>query len=448
MSVLETRIDPADPDFRARAAAYDALIDQLHERLGWALAGGGPKMVERHRARGKILVRERIDLLIDPGTAFLELTPLAGWGLYDNQLPAAGIVTGIGTVRGTACMIIANDATVKGGSFFRETVKQAHPRPGDRPREPPAGRVSGRLRRRQPRTRWRRSSTTRTISAAPSSASAACRPKAFPSWPRSSANAPRGAPTSPPCADEFVMVEGNASIHLGGPQIVKAAIIGDRGPHGAWRRGAAHAAVRRVSDHIAPDEHAAIGRLRDMVGALAYAQPFAPAPPDPAPARRHDPAEIPGILGTDLSRPLRPARDHRPAGRRQRVPRIQARLGRHPGDRLRASRRLSGRHHREQRGAVLGSLPQGNPFHRAVRPARRADPVPAEHHRLHGRPGGRARRHRQAFRQAGLCDVERPRAPLYGGHRRFLRRGKLRHVGPRLPPALHVHVAERQAGRA
>ena len=112
------------PEAQARSEAYSTLIAELHDRFAWSRAGGGEKMMTRHRERKKIPVRERIDLLIDPGTAFLELSPLAGWGLYDGKLAAAGIVTGIGTVRGTTCMIIANDATVKGGSFHRETVKK------------------------------------------------------------------------------------------------------------------------------------------------------------------------------------------------------------------------------------------------------------------------------------------------------------------------------------
>ena len=81
-------------------------------------------MVQRHRDRGKIPVRERIDLLIDPFSPFLELSPLAAWGLYDNAVPGAGLVTGIGTIRGVICMIIANDATTKGGSFFKETIRK------------------------------------------------------------------------------------------------------------------------------------------------------------------------------------------------------------------------------------------------------------------------------------------------------------------------------------
>ena len=124
MTIIASKVDPQDPSFQERERAYEGLIDQFNERLEWAMGGGGERMIERHHSRDKLLVRDRIDLLIDPGTAFLELTPLAGWGLYNGELPCAGIVTGIGTVRGTTCMIIANDATVKGGSFFRETVKK------------------------------------------------------------------------------------------------------------------------------------------------------------------------------------------------------------------------------------------------------------------------------------------------------------------------------------
>src|SRR5687768_13733327 len=124
MAVLRTAVDPAAEGFRANAAVYDELLRTLRARYGWALAGGGDHMVQRHRQRGKIPVRDRIDLLIDPLSPFLELSPLAAWGLYDNKVPAAGLVTGIGTVRGVICMIIANDATTKGGSFYKETIKK------------------------------------------------------------------------------------------------------------------------------------------------------------------------------------------------------------------------------------------------------------------------------------------------------------------------------------
>src|SRR5690242_10990170 len=100
------------------------LVAELDDHLERVRAGGGEKAVERHRARGKLLARERIERLVDPGAAFLELSPLAAHGLYDGDAPAAGIVTGIGPVAGRACAIVANDATVKGGSYFPTTVKK------------------------------------------------------------------------------------------------------------------------------------------------------------------------------------------------------------------------------------------------------------------------------------------------------------------------------------
>src|SRR5881296_3396254 len=101
-----------------------ALVAELRERTAQIARGGGDKAVERHRSRGKLTARERIDRLVDPGAAFLELNALAAWDLYAGEAPAAGIVTGIGIVEGRECVIVANDATVKGGSYFPLTVKK------------------------------------------------------------------------------------------------------------------------------------------------------------------------------------------------------------------------------------------------------------------------------------------------------------------------------------
>src|SRR3954454_1316685 len=101
-----------------------ALGAELRDRPAQAAQGGGEQSVERHRSRGKLTARERIDRLVDPDTAFLELNALAAWGLYEGQAPSAGIVTGIGVVEGRECVIVANDATVKGGSYFPLTVKK------------------------------------------------------------------------------------------------------------------------------------------------------------------------------------------------------------------------------------------------------------------------------------------------------------------------------------
>ena len=114
MAQWQTRIQRDTPVFAANGAHHGALLECLRERHARVLRGGGEALAARHRQRGKLLARERIDLLLDPLSPFLELSPLAAWGLYDNEVPAAGIVTGIGHVRGVACMLIANDATVKG----------------------------------------------------------------------------------------------------------------------------------------------------------------------------------------------------------------------------------------------------------------------------------------------------------------------------------------------
>src|SRR3954449_6231026 len=123
MALLESRVERTD-DFARRQDRMEQLVAELRERSLRVAAGGGERAVERHHARGKLLARERVDRLVDPGTAFLELNALAAWEVYDDQAPSAGIVTGIGVVEGRECVIVANDATVKGGSYFPLTVKK------------------------------------------------------------------------------------------------------------------------------------------------------------------------------------------------------------------------------------------------------------------------------------------------------------------------------------
>jgi len=124
MTVLTSRVERSADGFTARAAHMDTLVAELRARTALVAAGGGETATERHRSRGKLTARERIDVLVDPGTAFLELNALAAWDLYDGQAPSAGIVTGIGVVEGRCCVVVANDATVKGGSYFPLTVKK------------------------------------------------------------------------------------------------------------------------------------------------------------------------------------------------------------------------------------------------------------------------------------------------------------------------------------
>ena len=303
MAVLTSKVVSQGAAFRENERLYGELLADLQAKYDWALGGGGDKMVGRHLSRGKILVRDRIDLLVDPLTPFLELSPLAAWHLYDNGLPSAGIVTGIGTIRGVTCMIIANDATVKGGSFFKETVRK-HIRAQDiaiENRLPVVYLVDcggANLRNMEDvfpdqdhfgGTFYRQ-----------------CRMSAegIPQLAAVFGECTAGGAYIPALSDEFVMVAGNSSIHLGGPQIVKAAIseIVDREALGGAMM---HSTISGVCDHFAADEPQAIGKLRDMVGALGYAQPLhgdiriSRAP-------LYDAAELPGIVGTDLTRPLDP----------------------------------------------------------------------------------------------------------------------------------------------
>src|SRR5436305_11620437 len=118
MAMLTSHVDTRAEEFGRRHARLETLVAELRERTALVARGGSAASVERHRARGKLTARERIDRLVDPGTGFLELSALAAWGLYDGEAPAAGIVTGIGAVEGQPCVICANDATVKGGTYF------------------------------------------------------------------------------------------------------------------------------------------------------------------------------------------------------------------------------------------------------------------------------------------------------------------------------------------
>ncbi|MEQ1727628.1 MAG: carboxyl transferase domain-containing protein, partial [Vicinamibacterales bacterium] len=124
MQVIESRINPSDEVFRTNEERLRGLVAELRARTERNRQGGGQKPVERHRAQGKLPVRERIERLLDRGTPFLEFSALAAWGLYDDNAPGAGIVTGIGRVSGREVVIVANDATVKGGTYYPITVKK------------------------------------------------------------------------------------------------------------------------------------------------------------------------------------------------------------------------------------------------------------------------------------------------------------------------------------
>jgi 3-methylcrotonyl-CoA carboxylase beta subunit len=301
MATLASSIDTGGEAYRANAAIYEGLLATLRERHAWALAGGGERMMQRHRERGKIPARDRIDMLVDPLSPFLELSPLAAWGLYDNKVPSAGVVTGIGTVRGVVCVIIANDATTKGGSFYKETIRK-HVRAQDIAFE-------------------NRLPVIYLVDCG--GANLARSDEVFPDQDHfggafyrqcrmSAAGIPQiaavfgectaGGAYIPALSDEVVMTAGNSSVHLGGPQIVKAAIkeIVDRETLGGARM---HSTVSGVSDHFARDEAEAIAKTREIVGALNRLQPLH-GDIRPSRAPLFDASEIAGIVGVDLTRPF------------------------------------------------------------------------------------------------------------------------------------------------
>jgi len=150
MTVLETHVRRDSAEFKQNESAYQSLLGTLRDRLRVVQAGGGSEAEARHRSRNKLLARERIDLLLDPGSPFLEFSALAAWEMYDGEAPSAGIVTGIGAVSGQEVVVVANDATVKGGTYFPMTVKKHPAGTGNRPAEPAAVRLPGGLGRRVP----------------------------------------------------------------------------------------------------------------------------------------------------------------------------------------------------------------------------------------------------------------------------------------------------------
>jgi len=262
--------------------------------------GGDPRLVEKHRERGKMLVRDRVDALLDPGSPFLELSPLAADGVYGkDSVPAAGLVTGIGRVHGVECMVVANDATVKGGTYYPLTVKK-HVRAQEIALENrlptlylvdsggaflplqdevfPDEKHFGRIFANQAR-----------LSAA-----------GVPQVAAVLGSCTAGGAYVPAMSDECVIVKGTGTIFLGGPPLVKAAtgeVVSAEDLGGAE----VHSRTSGVTDHMAQDDADALHRVRDIVENLA-AKPSPPPPFEPEPPAV-DPATLPAVLPRDTRTP-------------------------------------------------------------------------------------------------------------------------------------------------
>ena len=297
MDVIRSKIQTADPEFQENVAHHRGLAKELHDRVALTRGGGGPDAHAWHEKQGKLPVRKRLDLLLDPGTPFLELSSLAAAGMYDDAAPGAGLVTGVGVVSGRECLVIANDATVKGGTYFPITVKK-HLRAQEVACENhlpciylvdsggaflplqaevfPDREHFGRIFYNQARMS---ALGIPQISAVLGLCTA-------------------GGAYIPAMSDETVIVKGTGAIFLAGPPLVKAATGEDVT---AEELGGAdvHTRTSGVSDHLADDDAHAIQIIRDIVAdlnrpKLSSTMEMAP-PEDPL----LDPQELYGIVPVD-----------------------------------------------------------------------------------------------------------------------------------------------------
>ena len=296
MAQLQSRVEQTD-DFARRQAKLQALVDELRERSARSATGGGEQAVERHRSRGKLLARERIDRLLDPGTAFLELNALAAWELYDDQAPAAGIVTGIGVVEGRECVIVANDATVKGGSYFPLTVKK-HLRAQEVAEQNALPCIylvdsGGAFLPLQAEVFPDREHFGRIFyNQARMSA------KGIPQIAIVMGSSTAGGAYVPAMSDETVIVAGTGTIFIGGPPLVKAATGQDVT---AEELGGADLHTRQsgVADHYATSDEHALAIARRIVANAHTRKPEPPwtrATPEPPAV---DPSDLYGLIPDD-----------------------------------------------------------------------------------------------------------------------------------------------------
>jgi acetyl-CoA carboxylase carboxyltransferase component len=296
MSVLSSQVERESDAFAQRRGRMEALVAELRERTAQVAQGGGERAIERHRSRGKLTARERVDRLLDPGSAFLELGALAAWEMYDGQAPSAGMVTGIGVVEGQECVIVANDATVKGGTYFPLTVKK-HLRAQEVAEQNnlpciylvdsggaflplqdevfPDRDHFGRIFFNQARMSAK---GITQIAAVMGSCTA-------------------GGAYVPAMSDETIIVKGTGTIFIGGPPLVKAA-TGQEVTAEELGGADVHARRSGVADHYATDDEHALALVRSIVRNLHRRKeaPWDVAEPEEPTV---DPSELYGLIPED-----------------------------------------------------------------------------------------------------------------------------------------------------
>jgi len=301
MAILESKINTNADEFKLKQQDMQLAVDDLKDKVGHILNGGGPSYRERHLAKGKLLPRTRVDQLLDPGTAFLEISQLAAYQVYDDEIPCAGVIAGIGLVSGIKCMIIANDATVKGGTYFPLTVKK-HLRAQEIAEQNALPCIylvdSGGANLPQQdqvfpdRDHFGRIFYNQARMSAQGIAQIAV----------VMGLCTAGGAYVPAMADESIIVKEQGTIFLAGPPLVKAAtgeIVSAEDLGGAD----VHCKISGVSDYMAQNDSHALQIARDCIASLNignqdYANRSEPKPP------LYDASELYGIVGTDLKKPF------------------------------------------------------------------------------------------------------------------------------------------------
>ncbi|HMY51201.1 MAG TPA: carboxyl transferase domain-containing protein, partial [Rhodocyclaceae bacterium] len=296
MSVIRSSINPRSAEFQANAAALRTLVADLRDTVGRVALGGGAAARDKHTARGKLLPRDRVDHLLDPGAPFLEIGQLAAWGLYDNEAPCAGLIAGIGRVSGVECMILANDATVKGGTYYPLTVKK-HLRAQEIAEQNGLPCVylvdsGGAFLPRQDEVFPDRDHFGRIFY---NQANLSAR--GIPQIAVVMGSCTAGGAYVPAMSDETVIVRNQGTIFLGGPPLVKAA-TGEEVSAEDLGGGDVHTRISGVADHLAENDAHALYIARRIVANLNRVKPVALRLAD-AEEPLYDPEEIYGILPSD-----------------------------------------------------------------------------------------------------------------------------------------------------
>jgi 3-methylcrotonyl-CoA carboxylase beta subunit len=301
MSILTSQIDPRSPEFQASSTQLRSLVDDLQREMARSAEGGGAKAREKHTARGKLLPRERIRALLDPGSPFLELSPLAAHGMYDDAAPAAGIIAGIGRVCGQEVVVVANDATVKGGTYFPMTVKK-HLRAQEVALENrlpcvylvdsggaflpmqdevfPDKEHFGRIFYNQARMSG----------------------LGIPQIAVVMGSCTAGGAYVPAMSDETIIVREQGTIFLGGPPLVKAA-TGEVVDAEALGGADVHTSISGVADHFAENDAHALSIARDIVASLNRRKDM-PLALRASAEPRYAAEELYGVIPQDTRRPF------------------------------------------------------------------------------------------------------------------------------------------------